>query len=176
MWPPHGAANLENSHHQLAPLVGRENIMWLRRVFAISLMVSFLSVLLVGCTPTPAASDTPTPAAPATPTQATPQRLRIRNANTTEIKGLVVGFPKDRIEFGDIAPGSTTEYKAVPNGVLPYSAYSFEMDGQAKDQAVTDWIGVQLLPGNDFTYRVDFDPSRWSQNEAIRLLGVTTDR
>jgi hypothetical protein len=124
---------------------------------------------------------TPTPAAAPSPTHPSPQRLRVHNAGTTVIIGLVVGFavdsrPVDHIAFGDIAPGATTDYQTVPNGVLEYAAYGFQMDGRETDQAVTDFIGEQPLPGMDFTYSVDYDVGRWSQHEAIRLLGVTTDK
>ncbi len=136
------------------------------------LMASLLAWLLVGCTPAP----TQTPTLAPTPTPRSPQRLRITNAGMTAIKGLVVHFAKDRIEFGDVAAGSTTEYKAVPNGVLRYSAYDYEVDGQVRSQPVTDFIGEQPLPGTDFTYRIDFDPGRIAQNEVIRLLDVTTDK
>lgn len=148
------------------------------RDFAKLLGTCYLGLMLVGCIPASPATDTPTLGVSdtSTPTQVNPQRLRIRNAGATEIKGLVVIFPMDRIEFGNIAPDSTTEYKTVPNGVLPYSAYSYQIDGQVKDQAVMDWIGVLPLEGSDFTYTVDFDPSRFSQNEGIKLLNVTTEK
>jgi hypothetical protein len=147
------------------------------RISVNSMMAGFLALALIGCTPAP----TPSPTLAPTPTRPSPQRLRVRNAGATEIKGLVVGFAvvgfaSDRIAFGDIAPGSTTEYKTVPNGVLAYAAYSFQMDGRETDQAVMDFIGEQPLPGGDFTYHVDYAPGRWSQNEAIKLLGVTTDK
>jgi hypothetical protein len=131
-------------------------------------------LVLTGCSAT---APTPIP----TPTHLSPQRLRVHNAGPIEIKGLVVGFagvglPVDRIAYGDIAPGATTDYQNVPNGVLAYAAYTFQMAGRETDQAVMDFIGEQPLPGNNFTYSVDYDPSRWSKNEAIRLLGVTTDK
>jgi hypothetical protein len=141
------------------------------------LLIGCLGLAHSGCTPAPTPSPTPAP----TPTHPSPQRLRVHNAGPTDIKGLVVGFAVvgfavDRIAFGDIAPGATTAYKTVPHGVLAYAAYSFQTDGRETDQAVTDFIGEQPLPGSDFTYGVDYDPSRWSKNEAIRLLGVTTDK
>jgi hypothetical protein len=156
----------------------KEGLMTARiRISAISMMVGFLAWALIACTTAPTPSPTPVP----TPTPPSPQRLRVRNAGTTVIKGLVVGFavdnrPVDHIAFGDIAPGATTDYQTVPNGVLEYAAYSFQMDGRETGQAVTDFMGMQPLPGMDFTYSVDYDAGRWSQNEAIRLLGVTTDK
>ena len=141
------------------------------------LLYSFVALAFIGCAPTVTPAPTPVP----TPTQRSPQRLRVHNAGTTDIKGLVVGFavdsrPVDSIAFGDIAPGATTDYQTVPNGVLEYAGYSFQMDGRETDQAVTDFIGMQPLPGTDFTYSIDFDRGRFTQNQAIRLIGVKTDK
>jgi hypothetical protein len=118
---------------------------------------------------------------PANPTPPAPQRLRVRNGGSLPILRLVVGFavdgaPPDHIAFGDIAAGATTDYQIAPHGVLAYAAYSFQMNGRETDQVVADFMGMQPLPGIDFTYSVDYDPGRYSQNEAIRLLGVTTDK
>ncbi len=147
------------------------------RVSALVLVSSLLAMALSGCTPAATLSPTPVPS----PTHPSPQRLRVHNAGALEIKGLVVGFavmdsPVDWIAFGDIAPGATTDYRTAPHGVLEYSAYSFQMDGREANQAVIDFMGMQPLPGSDFTYSVDYDPGRWSKNEAIKLLGVTTDK
>ncbi len=146
-------------------------------VSALVLVSSLLVVTLGGCAPAATPSPTPVPS----PTHPSPQRLRVHNAGALAIKGLVVGFavmdsPVDWIAFGDIAPGATTDYKTAPHGVLEYAAYSFQMEGRKADQAVMDFMGMQPLPGSDFTYSVDFDPGRFSQNEAIKLLDVTRDK
>ncbi len=143
---------------------------------ALTLLFGVVALAFIGCAP--AATPAPTPAP--TPSHPSPQRLRVRNAGTTVIRGLVVGFavdgrPVDHIAFGDIAPGATTDYQTVPNGVLEYAAYSFQMDGRETEQAVTDFMGMQPLPGSAFTYSVDYDPARYSQNQAIKLLDVSTD-
>jgi hypothetical protein len=144
---------------------------------ALLLLAGLFALALSACT----AASTPLPTPAPTPTPPSPPRLRVRNAGTTVIKGLVVGFavvslPVDRIAFGDIAPGATTDYQIVPHGVLGYAAYSFQMDGRQSDQSVTDFMGMQPLPGSAFTYSVDYDPARFSHNEAIKLLSVVTDQ
>jgi hypothetical protein len=141
-------------------------------------LVGLLAGLLGACTApgTPVPSVTPAPTA----TPFAPQQLRVKNGGTTEIKGLVVGFavtgrPVDHIAFGDVQPGATTEYQTVPNGVLEFAAYTFQMDDRLVDQPVVDFMGMQPLPGSAFTYVIDYDPARYSQNQAIKLLNVSTD-
>lgn len=103
------------------------------------------------------------------------QQLRITNAGSSTITNLVVRFPEDRVSFGDVSAGETTAYKEVPNGILHYAAYEFEVDGEVISQAVIDWVGENPMNGNSFTYTIDFDPNRFVTNDSVRLLEVKTD-
>jgi hypothetical protein len=85
-------------------------------------------------------------------------RLRITNNGSVPINNLVVLFPEENIEFGNISPGTTTEYKDVPKGVFSYAAYQFEVDGEVITQPVIDWVGESPMNGTLFTYVIDFDP------------------
>jgi hypothetical protein len=85
-------------------------------------------------------------------------RLRVINTGAFPIHSLVVIFPEDRIEFGDIPAGAATEYKDVPHGVFSYAAYQFEVDGQVVELAVLDWVGEKPMSGISFTCEVNFDP------------------
>ena len=87
-------------------------------------------------------------------------RLRITNAGTVPIQNLVVLFPEEKIEFGDVPAGTTTEYKPVAKGVYNYAAYSFDLAGTNHGQPVIDWVGEQPLEGEAFTYVINLDPSR----------------
>lgn len=101
--------------------------------------------------------------------------LRIINNGSVPIKNLVVLFPQDRIEFGDVPPGTTTEYKEASNGVFRYAAYQFEVDGQLVTEPAIDWIGESPMSGTLFTYTIDFDPDRTNTGDRIRLLEVKND-
>jgi hypothetical protein len=101
-------------------------------------------------------------------------RLRIKNQSSSTVKNLTVLFPEDRVEFGDIPAGVTTEYREVPHGVYHYSAYSLEINGQMITQPVTDWVGEKPIEGDDFTYTIDMDPSRGAR-AVVRLIKVTKD-
>lgn len=87
-------------------------------------------------------------------------RLRVTNAGTVPIQNLVVLFPDERIEFGDVPAGATTEYKTASNGVYSYAAYSFDLAGSNVGQPVIDWVGEEPMEGEAFTYVIDLDPSR----------------
>jgi hypothetical protein len=102
--------------------------------------------------------------------------LRITNNGSVPIKNLVVLFPHDRIEFGDVPAGITTEYKEVTNGaVFRYAAYQFEVDGQMVTEPAIDWIGESPMSGILFTYIIDFDPNRTNTGDRIRLIEVKND-
>ena len=140
-------------------------------------LVVLLAYALSACAAPATATPAPTPTAPPQPAASSfaPQRLRVKNGGATPIKGLAVGFGAGWIAFGDIAPGATTDYQTVPNGVLGYAAYQFDLDSRPVSQPVIDFMGEQPLPGQAFTYIVDYDPARYSQHQAIKLLDVSTD-
>ncbi len=98
-------------------------------------------------------------------------RLRITNTGSVPIKNLVVLFPEESIEFGDLPAGTTTEYKDVPNGVFSYAAYQFEVDDEVITQPVIDWIGESPMKGTLFTYVIDFDPD----GARMQLIEVRND-
>jgi hypothetical protein len=102
-------------------------------------------------------------------------RLRITNSGTVPIENLTVIFPDERIPFGDIAAGATTDYADVPKGVYNYAAYELEVNGQLVTQPVIDWVGEEPIEGSEFTYTIDFDPSRPAL-QVVQLLNVTKDR
>ena len=124
-----------------------------------SLAIVFLALSLVvaGCAPFGSGSQ-----------------LRVTNAGTVPIENLVVLFPDEEIEFGDVPAGATTEYKPVPEGVYRYAAYRFELAGSSVTQPVLDWMGEEPIDGEAFTYVIDLDPSR-DPVFLIQLQGIEQD-
>jgi hypothetical protein len=102
-------------------------------------------------------------------------RLRVRNAGSLPIAKLTVIFPDDRVGFGDVAPGATTDYRRVPNGVYAYAAYSLELDGTIVTQPVIDWVGEEPLTEGAYTYTLELAPAGANRFDVVRLLGVTRD-
>jgi len=103
--------------------------------------------------------------------------LRIINQSNILLHNLVVVFPDERIEFGDVPGGTTTEYRDVPQGVYRYAAYYVEVNGQSYEQPVVDWVGETPMQGENFTYIIDVDPARWQkEGQVIQLVKVSTDQ
>ena len=126
------------------------------------------SLVLVACASSPSPVPTETPLQP---------RLRILNQSNVSLSDLIVIFPEDRIEFGDVPSGTETEYIAVPNGVYAYAAYSVTIDGRKYEQPVIDWVGEAPIQGNDFTYVIDVDRGQWTtRGQVILLIEVKVDR
>ena len=103
-------------------------------------------------------------------------RLRIINSGSYPVENLVVWFPEEQIEFGDVPVGATTEYIDVPKGVYRYAAYRFEIDGEMITQPVIDFMGEEPLDGTLFTYTIDFDPNRVTMIDSIRLVNMNVDK
>ena len=74
-------------------------------------------------------------------------RLRLVNTGSSSISDLVILFPKDRIDFGDLPAGVTSAYQSIPNGVYGYAAFQASVDGHAINQPVIDWVGEEPLMG-----------------------------
>jgi hypothetical protein len=103
-------------------------------------------------------------------------RLRVVNTGGEDIKNLTVGFPKGRIEFGDIPAGSTTAYREAPDGVYGYASYRFKIDGRLATQPVIDWVGELPMVGKSFTYTLELGPSSYpSLRRMVQLVEVTVD-
>ena len=101
-------------------------------------------------------------------------RLRITNESAQPLEGLVVLFPEEEVVFGDVAPGETTDYEAVSEGVYRYAAYRFEVNGEEVTQPVLDWVGEQPISGEAFTYVLDYDPTREPIQQVV-LVEVVQD-
>ena len=139
-----------------------------------------ISILLLMSLLISACSTVDTPPVP-TATARPIQQLRIENAGNVAIPGLVVLFPganinalASQVPFGDLASGGVTAYQSVPSGVYRYSAYSYRLNNQIVTQPVRDWMGEKPLLGQQFTYRIAFDPTQPTGNQ-IKLLEVVID-
>src|SRR6185436_18894415 len=74
-----------------------------------------------------------------------PSLVRAMNVGLRDIEGLVVLFPNERVEFGDVAAGTTTQYLISSVGVYGYAAYEFLVGGVVKHQPVIDWVGEKPM-------------------------------
>lgn len=81
--------------------------------------------------------------------------MRIHNAGSIALTDLRVGFPEVTLDFGDVAPGASTEYHASHGGVYAYSSFRFTHDGAQVVQPVIDFVGEEPLQGRQFTYTLE---------------------
>jgi heat shock protein HslJ len=89
-----------------------------------------------------------------------PALLRITNGNPFPLDRVVVILPDERIDFGSLASGETSDYQEARYGVYAYAAFEVAFDGQTIEQPVVDWVGEYPLPGESFTYVLSIDPKR----------------
>jgi hypothetical protein len=131
-----------------------------------SLELSIVLVLvLTACGSACDSTTGPTPAGPL---------LRVINVGSRHVEGLVVLFPNERVEFGNVAVGVTTPYRVAASGVFRYAAYEFVVDGQVRTQPVIDWVGERPMEGQAFTYSIEFGEGP-SSTLPIRLVGTRRD-
>lgn len=129
------------------------NARWLERGAAAASLVA----VFAGCTS--AACDAPC--------------VRVTNSGEMGIRQLSIGFPKERIDFGDVPAGATTEYEETRYGVYGYAAFQFELDGRIEMQPVIDWV-AEPLRGRSFTYDVQL--VLFEGRQEIQIIEVRTDR
>ena len=150
--------------------------------------VFILSIfIMTGCSPvanqkaTAQFSHQPTPTRLLSSTLS-PQKLRITNQSAYTIHDLFVRFPEEWVEFGDVIPGETTDYRVVSRGVYRYSGYKIELNGQEYQQVPYDFLGESPMNGNAFTYVLILDPIRKTDTvqktgiEVIQLVQVKQDQ
>jgi len=127
-------------------------------------------VVLAGC-----AGPTPTSASPASASTVTMPVLRLVNSGAVGVSGLIVIFPDERVEFGDVAAGATTTYRAFSKGVYRYAAYQAQHGDRVVTQPVVDWVGEVPVSGEAFTYTIEASEGPpWGVH--VRLLAMTRDR
>ncbi len=112
--------------------------------------------------------------------------LRIRNHGPAPVSGLVVIFPgyvpNDPHEaplylclsFGYVPVGGMTEYRTVQQGVYPYAAYRYQIEGREHTQPVTDFASPRLPKG---AYTYDIGVEQYPNSAlSIRLLRASPDQ
>lgn len=134
-------------------------------------VVVVLTALLCGC-----AGSSPTSPSAGTPSAgASAPLLRLVNVGAVSISGLVVIFPDERLEFGDVPAGTSTVYRPVSRGVYRYAAYQARLGDRIVSQPVIDWVGELPMRGEAFTYTIEASEGPAS-GITIRLLAATHDQ
>jgi hypothetical protein len=136
--------------------------------------VGVAAAMIAGALACGCAGSSPTSASPSPTATGTP-RLRLVNSGSVSLSALVVIFPDERVEFGDVAAGATTTYRSFSRGVYRYAAYQARLGDRIVSQPVIDWVGEKPMNGDAFTYTIEAaEGPPWGVN--IRLVATTRDR
>jgi len=86
-------------------------------------------------------------------------RIRVRNTGTADLTGVVIGYPFQTVEYGDVAAGEATNYVAVGQAYA-YAAVRVGYNGEEITRTPIDYVGEEPL-----------DPGRWTFELSIDLAG-----
>jgi hypothetical protein len=139
------------------------------RTYAFALCVA----VSTGCGVEPASDlppiqDRPIPAANGS------WRLRINNQGPLPIRGLEVIFPDERLSFGDVPVGATTEYQRVLVGVFRFAIIRHQHGKRLTGNSVTDFVGETPLGLGAYTYEIMVEPA--GSDLVTRIGKVIEDR
>lgn len=139
-----------------------------------SVVVGIVLALTAGLM-SPGCTDSSPTAASSSPAVAVLSTLRLVNAGSLSVAGLVVVFPNERVDFGDVAAGTVTAYRPFSRGVYRYAAYQARLGDRIVSQPVIDWVGEVPMSGEAFTYTIEASEGPpWGVN--IRLVATARDR
>jgi hypothetical protein len=83
-----------------------------------------------------------------------PVEIRVHNASAATMADVVIHFPDESVEYGTLAPGEASGYRAVE---LAYriASVAVTIDGESHGLQVVDYVGEEPLMGGRYTYRLD---------------------
>jgi hypothetical protein len=137
-------------------------------------IVKAVAAILTGMVASGCAGSSPQPASPTPHGNAAPS-LRLVNSGSLSLSGLVVIFPDERVQFGEVAAGTTTTYRSFSRGVYRYAAYQARLGDRIVTQPVIDWVGEEPMRGEAFTYTIEASEGP-PFGVHIRLVSATRDR
>jgi hypothetical protein len=81
-------------------------------------------------------------------------QVNIRLSNISEVRFENATY--NNVNFGDIEPGETTEYKAFENQ-YSYGKVDMTINGEQFGWVPTDFVGEKLLENGNYTFEYNFD-------------------
>lgn len=79
-------------------------------------------------------------------------RIRLRNASEFQFENATF----NNVNYGDIEPGATTEYRVFQNQYA-YGSVSITIEGEEYGWIPIDFVGESLLEDGDYTFIYFFD-------------------
>ena len=98
-----------------------------------------------------------------------PTRIRLVNQAGVPMEAVVVTFPSSTEDYGTIAPGAATDYRAVGQAYR-YAKIEATIEGQPAIILPIDYVGEELLGRGDFEYVLGYDPTATSPYGRLLLL------
>ncbi len=80
--------------------------------------------------------------------------IRVTNESEFTMHDVVVGFPAETEEYGDIAPGNSSDYRKVEKAYR-YARVETTIEGKKADLQPIDYVGEELLAAGRYTYVLD---------------------
>jgi hypothetical protein len=84
--------------------------------------------------------------------------IRIKNVSDVELKNVIVQFPTQKEDYGNIHPGNTTGYRKVDKA-YGYAHIQSEIEGMEAVIQPEDYMGEKLLPTGKYTYTLTYNPN-----------------
>lgn len=80
-------------------------------------------------------------------------QVRVRNASALDFESVAVQFPGSREEYGALAAGEATDYRAVETAYR-IATVEVRVEGEVLRLQVIDYVGETPLPAGRYTYRL----------------------
>ncbi|WFB37576.1 hypothetical protein P3T73_07360 [Kiritimatiellota bacterium B12222] len=95
--------------------------------------------------------------------------IRIENRSDVELKGVIVQFPSQTENYGDILPGQATEYREIDKA-YGYAYVEAWINGDEAVLQPEDYVGEKLLSGGNYTYVLRHNNEATEKWNRLRLV------
>ena len=89
---------------------------------------------------------------------AEPAQIRVANHSSRDFDSVLIGFPSQQEEYGPIASGGVSAYRAVAQAYR-YAYVEVQVDTARLVLQPIDYVGESLLGPGRFTYVLSLGPS-----------------
>jgi hypothetical protein len=84
--------------------------------------------------------------------------VRVANLSDVEIENVVVKFPGQVEEYGNVPPNGATDFRRVAKAYR-YGYIRAVIDGKEAVLQPEDYVGEKLLKAGRYTYVLTYDPT-----------------
>jgi hypothetical protein len=84
--------------------------------------------------------------------------IRVSNDSEVELRDVVVKFPSQTEEYGNLAPNSMSDFRRITRA-YEYAYVQAVVDGKEAVLQPEDYLGAKLLEPGKYTYALTCDPT-----------------